>query len=56
MVFPFALTFIGILVIFVGVQYQRNQKRIAEAVLGVIPPGMQKLLPQRRAMRSQAHR
>jgi hypothetical protein len=52
MVFPFALTFIGILVIFVGVQYQRNQKRIAEALLGVIPPGMQKLLPQHRAMRS----
>jgi len=52
MVFPFALTFIGILVIFVGVQYQRNQQKIAEAVLGVIPPEMQKLLPQRRAMRS----
>ncbi len=52
MVFPFALTFIGILVIYVGVQYQRNQQKIAEAVLGVIPPGMQKLLPQRRAMRS----
>jgi hypothetical protein len=56
MVFPFALTFIGILVIFIGVQYQRNQKKIAEAVLGVIPPELQKLLPQHRAMRSQAHR
>jgi hypothetical protein len=52
MVFPFALTFVGILVIYVGVQYQRNQQRIAEAVLGVIPLGMQKLLPQHRAMRS----
>jgi hypothetical protein len=52
MVFPFALTFIGILVIYVGVQYQRNQQKIAAAVLGVIPPEMLKLLPQHRARRS----
>lgn len=51
MIFPFALTFIGILVIYVGVQYQSNQQRIAEALLGLIPQGMQKLLPQHRAAR-----
>ena len=48
MVFPFALTFIGILVIYLGVQYQRNQEKIAQILFNLIPPGMQKFLPQQR--------
>jgi hypothetical protein len=48
MLFPFALTFIGLLVIFLGIMYQRNQDRIATAVLGLVPPGMQRFLPQHR--------
>ncbi|MBZ5521399.1 MAG: hypothetical protein LAP21_03980 [Acidobacteriia bacterium] len=52
MMFPFVLTFIGILVIFAGVQYQRNQEKIAQSILGLVPPGMKKLLPRQRLARS----
>jgi hypothetical protein len=49
MMFPFVLTLIGIFIIFLGVQYQRNQEKIAEAVLRLIPEGIRELLPPERA-------
>ena len=48
MLFPFALTFIGILVIYCGIKYQRHQVRIAAAIFRLIPPGMRRFLPQHR--------
>jgi len=48
MMFPFVLTLMGIFIIFLGVQYQRNQETIAEAALRIIPQRVRKLLPAER--------
>ncbi|HST77143.1 MAG TPA: hypothetical protein VLN58_01505 [Verrucomicrobiae bacterium] len=42
------LTLIGIFVIFLGVKYQKNEKKITEAVICLIPPGLKPLLPMER--------
>jgi hypothetical protein len=52
MMFPFVLTFIGILVIFIGVQYQRNRAKIEQSILGLVPPELKRLLPRERLARS----
>ena len=48
MMFPFVMTLIGIFVIFLGVKYQRNEKKITDAVIRLIPPGLKPLLPMER--------
>jgi hypothetical protein len=48
MMFPFVLTLIGIFVIFLGVKYQKNEKKITEAVIRLIPAGLKPLLPMER--------
>lgn len=52
MMFPFALTAIGLVIIFGGIQYQKNQDRISQAVMEMIPPALKKLLPQARSAQS----
>lgn len=46
--FPIVLTLIGLVIIYLGIKYQKNQERIKQAVIGVIPPALRKLLPQAR--------
>jgi len=50
-VFPFALSLIGIAIIALGVFYQRNQPRIEAAVVGALPGGVRALLPKERLKR-----
>lgn len=50
MTFPFVLTIIGLLVIYLGVKYQRNEQKISEAVLRMVPSGLKPLLPSARGM------
>lgn len=47
--FPFALSAIGIFVIFAGVKFQRNEKRIEAALSAAVPQRFRALLPQARA-------
>jgi len=47
LLFPFALTFVGLAVIALGVVYQRNRRQVEQALLRVIPEGLQRLLPPR---------
>ncbi|HUK82451.1 MAG TPA: DUF2157 domain-containing protein [Verrucomicrobiae bacterium] len=48
LMFPFALTFLGILIIALGVTYQRKRVAIERFVLDLIPPVLQGLLPRNR--------
>jgi hypothetical protein len=48
MMFPFVLTLIGLVVIYLGVKYQKNQERVAQFVMGIIPPSLRRLLPSER--------
>jgi hypothetical protein len=48
LLFPFALTGLGLLVIALGVLYQRYRTRIEQAVLGVLPASIQQLRPVQR--------
>jgi hypothetical protein len=43
--FPLVLSFLGLVVIFVGVQYQRHRERIEQAILATIPNGIRRLRP-----------
>ena len=52
--FPFVLSFLGILIIYLGVQYQRNQNRIEALLLGLIPPSMHQMRPANRIRSSTA--
>jgi hypothetical protein len=45
--FPFALTAMGLSVIWGAVQYQRNRQAIDAFVLSLIPNAVRDLLPQR---------
>jgi hypothetical protein len=45
MMFPFALSIIGLLVIFLGVQYQRNRERIEIFIMAILPDGLKGLRP-----------
>ena len=46
--FPFALSILGILIIFLGVKYQRHRLAIEAAITSRIPYGLRRLLPQSR--------
>jgi hypothetical protein len=43
--FPMVLSFLGLVVIYLGVQYQRHRERFEEAVLAVIPVTVRRLRP-----------
>ncbi|MFZ2062053.1 MAG: hypothetical protein WAU82_13635 [Candidatus Binatus sp.] len=45
--FPFVLTAIGLLVVFLGVQYQRHIDAVENAVLSVAPAWIKKIMPAR---------
>ena len=46
--FPMVLTFLGLAVIFLGVQYQRHSDRFEQAVLAVFPVTLRRLRPVER--------
>jgi hypothetical protein len=46
--FPFVLTAIGLVIIFAGVKFQRNQTRIESAVFSILPQRFRQLLPRER--------
>lgn len=46
--FPMALTLLGLIVIFAGVQYQKNRKRIEERMIAMIPRVIRQLRPVER--------
>ena len=43
--FPFALSFIGLLIIYLGVLYQKNSGWIERKIIGIIPLWIKNLLP-----------
>ena len=45
--FPVVLTMVGILLIYLGVLYQRHSKAIAERLQSQLPPAFQELIPPR---------
>jgi hypothetical protein len=47
LMFPFVLTMIGILVIYLGVLYQRNGKAIESFARSQLPESVQQLVPPR---------
>lgn len=46
--FPIVLSFLGLVVIYLGVQYQRHRERFEKAVLAVIPGAIRRLRPMQR--------
>ena len=48
LVFPFVLSLLGILVIYLGVQYQRHRQFIETRILASVPDGLRSLLPRAR--------
>ncbi len=48
LMFPFALTLLGLLIIYLGIQYQRHRQAIEQRVLASVPPGMRRRLPSER--------
>lgn len=48
LMFPFVLTLMGILIIYLGTLYQRNRQSIENSILGFIPDCLRKLLPKER--------
>jgi hypothetical protein len=46
--FPMTLTFLGLLVIFLGVQYQKHRLQFEEAILAIIPAEIRRLRPVER--------
>jgi hypothetical protein len=48
-IFPFVLSLLGILIIYLGVKYQRNREMIESTVLGALPRSIRQLLPRERA-------
>lgn len=51
LLFPFVLSFVGIAVILLGIQYQRHRERIERFVLSRIPATLRHLLPTERGAR-----
>lgn len=51
LLFPFALSLLGILVIYVGVEYQRHRETIERVMLTRMPAGIKQFLPTERAAR-----
>jgi len=52
LMFPFALTFLGVLIIALGVVYQRRREAIERFVLGLVPASVQTMLPKARVRHS----
>jgi hypothetical protein len=48
MMFPFALSVLGLLIIFLGIKYQRNRESIEAAILNSLPDGLKNLRPAAR--------
>jgi hypothetical protein len=48
MMFPFALSILGLLIIFLGIKYQRNSERIEQFILASLPNGIRNLRPAER--------
>jgi len=46
--YPFGLTLLGILVIYLGVQYQKHRQRLEMWIINFIPPSARKYLPSSR--------
>ena len=49
-VFPFALTAIGLGIVFAGIWYQRNESRVRARILAVVPARIIAMLPESRAV------
>ncbi|MFQ5544020.1 MAG: DUF2157 domain-containing protein [Nitrospiria bacterium] len=50
MVFPFALSLIGLGIIYLGIQYQRHHEAIQQWAFHLLPEGLRKNLPSNRVM------
>lgn len=48
LLFPFALSALGIVIIYLGIQYQRHREAIDRAILTLVPAQLRQLLPQER--------
>jgi len=48
LMFPFALTLLGLAIIYLGIQYQRNREGIERAIHNLVPQSLRKLLPKER--------
>jgi hypothetical protein len=48
LLFPFVVTVLGILIIYIGVQYQRHQETLERLILGWVPMSFRQVLPHRR--------
>jgi hypothetical protein len=48
MMFPFALSVLGLLIIFLGIKYQRNREAIEAAILNSLPDSLKNLRPAAR--------
>ncbi|MBI4402107.1 MAG: DUF2157 domain-containing protein [Nitrospirae bacterium] len=51
LMFPFALSFLGIAIIYLGIKYQRNREFIERSMLGLMPESLRHLLPKERVRR-----
>lgn len=51
MLFPFALSGVGLAVIALGILYARNSERIEGEIMGFVPEGVRNILPRARAGR-----
>lgn len=49
LLFPFALTFIGLAIMYAGIQYHRHQVRLEAAIRSLIPKSIREVLPDARA-------
>jgi len=47
LLFPFALTIVGILIIYLGVLYQRHHADVEDMVRDRLPDGLQQMVPPR---------
>jgi ABC-type molybdate transport system permease subunit len=52
LMFPFALSFLGVLIIALGIWYQRRREAIEQVVLGLVPASVQAILPKTRGRHS----
>ena len=48
LVFPFALSLLGIFIILLGLKYQKNREKIENIILSSVPDSFKRLLPQYR--------